>query len=143
MRKTISVVLSAAMAFAVVACGDSDAEGGGSGTTSIKATVKDFEFSPTKWTVPAGEKITLELINDGSVTHEWVLLQSGVKIDNEKDLPATEEELLADFVYWEHEVEAGKTEKVTFTAPEAGTYQIVCAIDTHFDAGMEGQLVST
>jgi uncharacterized cupredoxin-like copper-binding protein len=29
---------------------------------------------------------------------------------------------------------------LTFTAPAAGTYQVICAIETHFDAGMEGSL---
>jgi uncharacterized cupredoxin-like copper-binding protein len=32
--------------------------------------------------------------------------------------------------------------QVTFQAPPAGTYQIICAIETHFDAGMEGTLTS-
>ena len=32
----------------------------------------------------------------------------------------------------------GSTEK--FTVDEAGTYQVICAIETHFDAGMEGTL---
>jgi len=29
---------------------------------------------------------------------------------------------------------------LTFTAPDAGTYQVICAIETHFDAGMEGSV---
>jgi uncharacterized cupredoxin-like copper-binding protein len=31
---------------------------------------------------------------------------------------------------------------LTFTAPAAGTYQVICAIETHFDAGMEGSLTA-
>lgn len=111
-------------------------------STEISASMEDFQFSPTEWTVAAGEEITVELTNDGSVEHEWVILQSGVNISSESELPETEEELLADFVYWEDEVEPGETKTVTFTAPPAGEYQIVCAIEGHFDAGMEGTLIS-
>lgn len=111
-------------------------------STEISASMEDFQFSPTEWTVAAGEEIAVELTNDGSVEHEWVILQSGVNISSESELPETEEELLADFVYWEDEVEPGETKTVTFTAPPAGEYQIVCAIEGHFDAGMEGTLIS-
>jgi uncharacterized cupredoxin-like copper-binding protein len=69
-----------------------------------------------------------------------VLLQPGVNIETEAELPETEEELLADFVFVEDEVEAGATKTLSFTAPAAGTYQVICAIETHFDAGMEGTL---
>lgn len=103
-------------------------------------TTSDFQFSPNEWTVPAGEEISIEITNEGSVLHEWVLMQPGVEIESEADLPETEEELLADFVYVEDEVEAGASKTLTFTAPAAGTYQVICAIETHFDAGMEGSL---
>ena len=92
------------LALLSVACGDDDDDGA---STEIDATLEDFTFSPTEWTVAAGEEITIELTNDGSVLHEFVVLQPGVEISSEAELPATEEELLADFVYWETEVEAG------------------------------------
>ena len=67
-------------------------------------------------------------------------MQPGVNIDSEADLPDTEEELLAEFVYVEDEVEVGADKSLTFTAPDGGTYQVICAIASHFDAGMEGTL---
>lgn len=112
----------------------------GGASTSIKAELSDFQFSPTTWKVVAGEEITIELTNNGSVDHEWVILQPGVTIDSEADLPATEEELLADFVYWEDEVEKGDSKTLSFTAPPVGEYQVICAIEDHFNAGMEGTL---
>lgn len=84
----------------------------------------------------------VELTNEGRVEHEWVILHSGVTISSESELPEIEEELLADYVYWEDEVEPGETKTVTFTAPPAGEYQVICAIEGHFDAGMEGTLIS-
>lgn len=119
----------------VAACGGSEAA-----STDIAATLQEFSFSPSEWTVPAGQHITIELTNAGSVLHEWVLLKPGVQITAETDLPETEEELLADFVYFEDEIEAGETKSVTFTAPEAGTYQVICAIEGHFTGGMNATL---
>jgi uncharacterized cupredoxin-like copper-binding protein len=129
------VAAVAVLAVALAACA-----GGDEASTDLQVTTSDFQFSPNEWTIPAGEEIAIEITNDGSVLHEWVLMQPGVTIEAESDLPETEEELLADFVYVEDEVEAGATKVLTFTAPEPGTYQVICAIETHFDAGMEGTL---
>lgn len=132
-RGAIGIV---ALALLLGACGDDD----GSSETEIDATLTEFMFDPDSWTIAAEEEITIDLTNDGSVEHEWVLLKPGVEISSEADLPETEEELLADFVYVEDEVEPGDSKTLTFTAPEAGTYQVICAIEGHFDAGMEGEL---
>jgi uncharacterized cupredoxin-like copper-binding protein len=137
-RYAIGVALVTAFSLVLMGCSDSD----DAGSTSIDATMTDFVFSPDVWSVAAGEEITIDLTNDGSVEHEWVILQDGVQIASEADLPETEEELLSDFVYWEDEVEPGDSKTLTFTAPTAGTYQVICAIETHFDAGMEGELVA-
>ena len=125
----------AVLTLVIGACADGDAA-----STNLEVTTSDFQFSPNSWTVPAGEEISIDITNDGSVLHEWVLLRAGVNIDSEADLPDTEEELLAEFVYVEDEVEAGANKTLTFTAPDVGTYQVICAIETHFDAGMEGSL---
>lgn len=135
-RWRIGLMVALPLALLLTACSSDSA------STEISAEMTDFQFSPDSWTVPAGEEITIELTNDGSVEHEFVILQSGVTISDEGELPETEEELLADFVYWEDEVEAGETKTVTFTAPPAGEYQVICAIEGHFMAGMEGTLTS-
>jgi uncharacterized cupredoxin-like copper-binding protein len=120
---------------AMSGCADGDAA-----STDLEVTATDFQFSPDSWTVPAGQEISIDITNSGSVLHEWVLMRPGVNIESEADLPETEEELLAEFVYVEDEVEAGANKTLTFTAPDVGTYQVICAIETHFDAGMEGTL---
>jgi uncharacterized cupredoxin-like copper-binding protein len=130
------VILAATMLLG--GCGSSD-----DAASTVDVTVKEFEFDPAKWTISANEETTLKLTNDGALVHEWVILQDGVTIENESDLPETEEELLADFVYWEQEIEQGDSGTFTFTAPAAGTYQVICAIETHFNAGMNAELVVT
>lgn len=131
----IWLALALPMAFLLASCSSGP-------STEIKADMEEFQFSPVEWTVSEGEEITIELVNNGTLDHEWVILQPGVTISNESELPETEEELLADFVYWEDEVEAGETKTVTFTAPPAGEYQVICAIEGHFESGMEGTLTS-
>jgi uncharacterized cupredoxin-like copper-binding protein len=130
----VSIVVVTLLA---AACGGDDDDGT---STEIDVSMEEFMFTPQEWTVAAGEEITVNLENTGSVEHEFVILQPGVTVESEADLPETEEELLADFVYWEDEVEPGDSKTVTFTAPAAGTYQIICAIEGHFDAGMTGRL---
>jgi uncharacterized cupredoxin-like copper-binding protein len=136
LTKTLRVPI-VVLALLAVACGSDDDDGG---STEIDVSMEEFMFTPTEWTVAADEEITVNLENNGSVEHEFVILQSGVTVGSEADLPETEEELLADFVYWEDEVEPGESKTETFTAPSAGTYQVICAIEDHFDAGMTGTL---
>jgi uncharacterized cupredoxin-like copper-binding protein len=126
----------AVLGFVLAGCGSS------APATEIDVTLDEFNMNPTSWTVAAGEQITINITNDGTVGHEWVILQDGVTIASEADLPETEEELLADFVYWEEEVDPGSTGTFTFTAPAAGTYQVICAIEDHFNGGMEGELIT-
>ena len=125
-----------------VACSSDDDDNGAAegAATEIDVAMEEFQFTPTDWTIAADQEITVNLENNGSVDHEWVILQPGVTIESEADLPETEEQLLAEFVYWEDEVSPGDPKTETFTAPPAGTYQIICAIEDHFDAGMEGTL---
>jgi plastocyanin len=112
------------------ACGDdSDSD---SASTDISAVATDFEFDPTDWTVPAGEEFTIDFTNDGNVEHEWAVMNT--EIDSEADFEE-------DKVLFEVEaIPAGESTSQGFTVDEAGTYQVVCAIESHFDAGMEGTL---
>jgi uncharacterized cupredoxin-like copper-binding protein len=132
------VIPLAIVAIALGACGN-----GGEPSTDLEVTTTEFAFSPVSWTVPADQEISIDITNNGTVVHEWVLLKPGVTIASEADLPDTEEELLADFVYVEEEVDPGATKTLTFTAPAAGTYQVICAIPGHFGGGMEATLTVT
>jgi plastocyanin len=121
------VVLVASLA--LTACGGS----GSAGSTSITTTMTDFHFEPTTWTVPAGKEITLKLVNNGSVEHDWVLLQKPVTPPAEQN---SSNELFS------AQANAGETKTVTFTAPSApGEYKVICTIPGHLEAGMSGKLV--
>jgi uncharacterized cupredoxin-like copper-binding protein len=130
MKKSI-FLLAAVMILSLVltACGPGNAP-----STDLKVEFTDFVFTPNTFIVPAGQEITLTARNSGAVIHEFVIMKLGTTVgDNFGD----EDE---ENIYWEVEVEPGKNATVTFTAPEAGEYQIVCGTEGHFVAGMVGSL---
>lgn len=132
-RRTLVVLAGAGLLLG--ACGDDDDDGGGGeASTSIEATASDFEFDPDSWTVPAGEEFTIDFSNEGAVEHEWAVIKQGEDLDSEDDF--AEEKVLFEV----EAIPAGESTTEAFTVDEAGTYQVICAIPSHFDAGMEGTL---
>ncbi len=116
----------------LTACGGS---GGSAGGASIKTTMTDFKFDPAQWTVPAGKQITLDLTNNGSVEHSWVLMSKPIAGPSFTDADKAN-------VLFSKTVAAGGSETATFTAPAtAGEYQVLCDIAGHYEAGMVGKLI--
>ena len=118
-----------AVALALTGCADDGGDAGG--TDALEVTADEFAYSPSEWTVDAGE-FSLEFTNEGGTEHEFVVLDDEI---------ASEEEFTEDLVIDETEAEAGETVSHTFTLDEAGTYQVICAIQGHFDSGMGCTLV--
>lgn len=111
--------------------------GGGGPTTEINLTLTDFQFTPNSFTVPAGEEITLNVINNGAVVHNFLIMDLG-----ETAGPTFEEDDNAN-VYWAlRDIPPSGDETTSFTAPTApGEYEIVCATEGHIASGMVGKLV--
>jgi uncharacterized cupredoxin-like copper-binding protein len=102
--------------------------------TAINITMTDYKYEPADVRVAAGQEITLTLKNMGAVEHEWVIMKVAATVPwGDADEPN---------VYWEHEVGAGQSETVKFTAPSAGEYQIVCGQPGHIEEGMVGKLTA-
>lgn len=107
--------------------------GGSQGSTSIQATETEFAYTPNTWTVPAGQKITLTLINKGTVEHTWVLMKEPVTPPFSTANQSS--------VIFSAKTAPGATDVVTFTAPSsAGEYEVVCDVPGHLEAGMSGKL---
>lgn len=119
---------------AVLALGGCGDDGDDEASTSIEATASEFQFEPSSWTVPAGEEFTIGFENDGTTDHEWAVINLGDDIE-------AEDEFAEDKVLLEVEaLPAGESTDAAFTIDEPGTYQVICALEGHFDAGMEGAL---
>jgi uncharacterized cupredoxin-like copper-binding protein len=128
MKKSLFVLLFV-VAFVLSACA------GGGASTTINVAFAEFTFTPSEFTIPAGQEITVNAINNGAVVHEFVIMKFGQTVgDNFGD----EDE---GNIYWEIEAQPGSNVTGTFTAPtEPGVYQIVCGTPGHYMAGMSGKL---
>jgi plastocyanin len=123
--------LGAVLLMVITACGDS---GGSSSDTEISVSAKEFEFTPSSWSIAGDTDVTINFTNDGSIDHEWAVLTEGTNIANE-------DEFNEDIVEWEIEATPAGTSVTESHSFAPGTYQVVCALDGHFNAGMEGTLV--
>src|SRR5262245_30414539 len=102
MRKQITVIGSL-LALLLVSC-----RAGGPSTT-IDVTTTDFAFTPNAFTVPAGQEITLNVINNGAVVHNFVIMKLGA---NAGDAFGEEDQ---ENVFWEErDIEPGGDISVTF-----------------------------
>ena len=109
--------------------------GGGGPSTTIDVSLTDFQFVPNAFTVPAGQEITINAVNNGAVVHNFVIMNFGTEAGESWDAGD------ADNVYWEVEVQPGGDTSTSFTAPtEPGEYQVVCRTEGHIMAGMVGKL---
>lgn len=129
-RRTRLAAVVVLIGLVATACGG-DTDGATTvGGSQISTTARDFEFTPDAWIADAGTQVSISLENQGSETHEWVILNTRIE---------SESEFTEDLVIFRASNDAGDVDTFTFTAPAAGTYQIICSIPGHFAAGMEGQ----
>jgi plastocyanin len=129
MNQKLSALILVVTIF-LVSCGGSEP------STTINVTMTDFQFTPNSYVVPAGKEITLNVVNNGSVVHNFVIMKLGTTpgeaFDDEDDAN----------VFWEErDIPAGSDLSVTFTAPtEPGDYQVVCRTQGHIASGMVATL---
>jgi nitrite reductase (NO-forming) len=88
-------------------------------TKQITLLAEDIEWSSDLIEAEAGQMIELTITNTGALDHDFVI-----------------EELDLDIL-----LVSGQSETVTFVVNEAGTYEYICNIPGHQDAGMVGELV--
>lgn len=103
---------------------------------TVDLTLSDYHFEPETFTVPAGEEITVNIDNEGFVSHQFVIFKLGMDAGG-KIGPEDQ-----DKIYWRFEVLPGHSDSATFIAPsEPGQYFITCGIFGHLEAGMSGSLI--
>ena len=104
-------------------------------STDLQVNMVDFVYEPNSVTVPAGQQITLELSNNGTAVHNFVIMEYGTEV---VDHFTSQDE---GNVYWEAKLPPGESGTFQFTAPDQpGEYQVVCSTEGHFEAGMLASL---
>ena len=132
MRLAIIAGCCVAAALTIMACGkssksstSSSAPAGSSSTTTSAPTAAksqelelyDFRFDPKRIKGEPGQKVTLELKNEGKTEHNFSV----------------------DSLHIDKDLEAGKKETVSLTLPKSGTLQFYCQYHKA-SHGMVGQL---
>lgn len=130
MKKTIRI-LALILSLALASCGEQGP------STEINVTMIDFQFTPNQFIVPAGQGITLNVINNGIVVHNFIIMKLGTTAGDSFD-----DDDVAN-VYWEEvDIQPGSNVSATFIAPaEPGEYQVVCRTQGHITSGMVGKLI--
>jgi nitrite reductase (NO-forming) len=124
-RFAVLMIASLCVIGLLAACGGSSKDStsssgsGSGGGNSVTIDMTEMKFTPNTFTVKAGEKVTVKLENKGSVLHDFSIDSLNVKQD----------------------VQPGKTETVSFTAPSsAGDVVFYCNQPGHEAAGMKGTM---
>ena len=126
---SVMVLFVMVLSMALSACG-------GSKKVTLDVDMNEYAFNPSTIEVPAGAEVTVNLSNSGTLEHEMVIMLMG------KEATAPFDDDDEGNIFWEAELEAGKSETVTFTAPtEPGTYQLVCGTPAHLELGMVGTFI--
>ena len=120
--RILSLIL---LALLLGACGSDDSGGGsesngsnnndgGDAAQTLDVTASDFKFEPTSFSVDPGADVSVSLTNDGETAHTFTVSDPDFEV----------------------EAAAGASAEGTFTAPQSGTLEYVCA----FHPDMKGTI---
>lgn len=102
---------------------------------SVEAT--DFQFDPDLWRIVADGDTAFDMVNAGSVEHNWVLISPGSEVATAAEI----EVLASSDILWEQPtIQSGESATGSFVAPSQGSYQVICSVPGHFDLGMKATL---
>ena len=121
--------LLAASATALAVAGRS----GRSPETSLTIEIRYSHFNPSAITVPVGVPVTITLVNDDPIDHEWIIGDDAVQ---EKHRTGTE--LLHPVRPTEQVIPALSTRTTTITFDHPASWQYICHLPGHEAYGMVG-----
>ncbi|MCC6148547.1 MAG: cupredoxin domain-containing protein [Anaerolineaceae bacterium] len=105
------------------------------GETQHTITLSETTFSPARWRVPAGEKITFQITNHDLFPHDLTILLRPAKLPfSDADEPN---------IYFQSPIKAGEQTTLEFIAPPApGEYQVLSTLPGDAEKGLKGTLVA-
>ena len=117
MNKKVLVlsVVVVVISLLLAACGGS---GGGAGVT-VTLKAQDIKFDLKEIKAKSNQPVVINYVNEGTLEHNFIVKDLNVK----ETIPAS-----------------GK-KTITFTPTKAGTFDFVCDIPGHTEAGMVGKLI--
>jgi uncharacterized cupredoxin-like copper-binding protein len=82
------------------------------GEIHVQAT--EMAFTPAEFDLAAGETVNITVANDGQLFHDFVLDEAGVHLN----------------------LDPGEQARAALTLAEPGTYEAICTVTGHAEAGM-------
>ncbi len=145
MRKPRALVLAAVgLALVTAACGDDDTTADDAGSAGEIRTVEiemvDIEFEPDTLEVARGETVRFVFANSGDVAHDAFIGDESAQAEHEaamREADGDEHGGHGDEAENAISVEPGDTGELTYTFDRAGTIEIGCHQEGHYDAGMK------
>ncbi|MDQ3126984.1 MAG: cupredoxin domain-containing protein [Chloroflexota bacterium] len=92
------------------------------GAVSVDVRASNVRFTPADVTIPAGRFVVVRFTNDDPIFHDWMV--EGVANVDAGARP-------------------GQTQRIRFRLDTPGTYEIMCSVEGHAEAGMVGRLIVT
>lgn len=108
-----TLAFASALAVVLAACSGSSAPAVG-GSSEVSLSLTEFKFTPAPLQANAGATLKLALKNAGTVEHDFTIEKLGIKI------------LL----------KPGETAERSIGPLAAGTYEVLCTVAGHKEAGM-------
>jgi plastocyanin len=118
------------LAASLAACGGSSGSGGnssqagGSALQTIQISEKEYSFNPSTITVPKPGTYAFEVTNKGTITHAFVIEESGSEGSEAKT----------------GDIQPGSRKTVKFTFEAGKRYEMYCPVDGHKAEGMAGTI---
>lgn len=108
-------------------------------TRTIAVTAMDYRFLPAAVDVRSGETVRFDIVNRGTVEHEFVIGDRAEQIAHDKEMAAMPGMKMDDDPNGVSIPPGGKATLIwTFTRP--GMLQYACHVPGHYAEGMYGQL---
>ena len=107
----------------------------------VEILLDEMSFTPSDLTFEAGKPYKVELVNVGDVKHEFTAGSFFASVAWRK-AESAQSEIKAPF-FTEIEVFAGQKLELFFVPITPGTYDLVCEIEGHLEAGMFGKVTVT
>lgn len=104
----------------------------------VRVVMEEWNIKLSTTSVPVG-KVTFDVVNQGKLEHELVILKTGLAIASlqmrAEDSKKVDEEAGAENIGEIEDIEPGKTKSETFDlAP--GKYVLICNVAEHYKSGM-------
>lgn len=142
------VVVVGCLAAIAGACGASASPRPPNGAAEVRVTATEFKMNPAEIKVAAGQPVRLTFVNEGVIEHDWEAL--GLKATNVQivsspsGLPRRAMELTRDNASRgiPHPIAGpGQQTVIEFTPSADGTFEVICTVPGHKEAGMVGMMV--